>query len=503
MKVSNFRLGFATNSSSTHSIIYVPNNGAANIRDSYGDEEYFGWDDFTLKSRDAKMEYIAAQLTHSFGILGIPEYVQNSYLRTEFGVEAPRSVDHQSVWNAPFKMDGGRKSLPEEWIADLKTYIADNPDVVILGGNDNSDGHPLLESLGVRSEYEDDDEDDDAEVNPSEPQAFRINLGRDDYFDRARREAPGLWTFFHSGRGTKITVDLDLNRTERPRSLTPELADIKITDYCPFGCAFCYQGSTKRGKHADMYGTWGLTSLISAMADRGVFEIAYGGGEPTMHPQFLDILKTTHHAGIKPSFTTKNLAWFNKTKEVQEALEVVGGIAFSVENVAEIEAYGRVAARYGGNKYQHPNRFTVHIVMGLQDMETFADMLRACKRQSLHVTLLGYKTTGRGSEVAPLSYDGWVNVLCDLIEKDECPSVSVDTALAGTHGDEIRNAGFPSYLFYSREGQHSVYIDAVAKKMAASSYSPETDMMPLPDQRGDYLDVLWVQIGNHNLLSPL
>jgi hypothetical protein len=171
--------------------------------------------------------------------------------------------------------------------------------------------------------------------------------------------------------------------------------------------------------------------------------------------------------------------------------------------VAEIEAYGRVAARYGGNKYQHPNRFTVHIVMGLQDMETFADMLRACKRQSLHVTLLGYKTTGRGSEVAPLSYDGWVNVLCDLIEKDECPSVSVDTALAGTHGDEIRNAGFPSYLFYSREGQHSVYIDAVAKKMAASSYSPETDMMPLPDQRGDYLDVLWVQIGNHNLLSPL
>ena len=501
MRVHNLRIGFATNSSSTHSIIYVPTGKLAGISEDLDyTDEYFGWDNFTLTSREAKMEYVVSQLSNAFHNLNIPEYMQVAYFRDQFGPDVlPRSVDHQSVWSQPRAQRNGKKSLPEAWVEDLRTFIIDNPNMIILGGNDNSDGHPLLESFGLGG-Y---DEATDEEVTTHEG-VHSLSVSQGFGYSYSRREAPGLWTFFNPKTGEKITMDLDPTRTERPRSIAPELVDIKITDYCPFGCTFCYQGSTQAGKHAS-YSSWGsdkpnLYSILTGCAEKGVFEIAYGGGEPTLHPEFLDILRTTANLGMVPSFTTKNLAWFRQDEVVREALEYVGGIAFSVDNAAQIEAYGRISAKYGGNQPSSPNRFTIHIVMGLQSLDTLKDMLITAHKHRLHVTLLGYKTTGRGNEVTPESYDGWAALVTDLIEERKSPSISVDTALAATHANELAAQDFPSWLYYTSEGQHSAYIDAVAGTVGMSSYAPKETMIPLEPRN---FDVLWNQILEVAEESPL
>lgn len=453
MKIYNFRMGFATNSSSSHSIIYIP-PGQALPSDRDEDDEYFGWDNFTLTSEASKREYIAAQLGEALSQLKIPDYIAQTYLRTRLNVDEVRSVDHQSVWCFP----KDREELPEQWIEDLEEYIVRNPNVVILGGNDNDASHPL--SGTHESPYD---------------------LSSLYGFDKARRDEPGLWTFYSTKTGTKMTIDLDMNRSSRPRSGTPELVDIKITDYCPYGCAFCYQGSTTEGLHAPVYsqdyGSHNQTmyNIISQCREAGVFEIAYGGGEPTLHPKFVEILRLTSQSGITPSFTTKNLGFFRDKEKVTEVLQYVGGIAYSVENVPQIEAWGRVAAKYGGNSNGKVNRFTVHIVMGLQTLEELETMLRAVAKYKLHVTLLGYKTTGRGNDVVPHSYDGWTGVMQKLQRENACPSISIDTALALSHGSEIEAAGVPSYLFYRIEGRHSAYIDAVAGTAAPSSYARKED----------------------------
>ena len=54
MNISNIRLGFATNSSSTHSIIILPGQ----VDDMVWEGE-FGWQNFTLASSGAKMLYLA------------------------------------------------------------------------------------------------------------------------------------------------------------------------------------------------------------------------------------------------------------------------------------------------------------------------------------------------------------------------------------------------------------------------------------------------------------
>ena len=66
MKIGNIRMGLATNSSSSHSIIRVPDR--SEIRDNLCGEDFsddcFGFyrDDFVLSSDMAKKAYIASQL---------------------------------------------------------------------------------------------------------------------------------------------------------------------------------------------------------------------------------------------------------------------------------------------------------------------------------------------------------------------------------------------------------------------------------------------------------
>jgi len=63
MKVHNVRLGFATNSSSSHSIIFAPE--MKDVRDDYDVEEGFGWNYFTLASKEAKDDYTTAMLVQN------------------------------------------------------------------------------------------------------------------------------------------------------------------------------------------------------------------------------------------------------------------------------------------------------------------------------------------------------------------------------------------------------------------------------------------------------
>ena len=65
---------------------------------------------------------------------------------------------------------------------------------------------------------------------------------------------------------------------EGANPLFPESIDLKITDYCDAGCAWCHEGSTRRGKHADL-------NLAFLSTLRAGTEIAIGGGNPLDHPR--------------------------------------------------------------------------------------------------------------------------------------------------------------------------------------------------------------------------
>lgn len=444
MKIHNVRLGFATNSSSTHSIVVLPRERREGITDSEdaisGD---FGWNYFTAASYKTKRLYLATLLKQE--LAGMHPDILAAVTKSWLGVNVPEGgayIDHQSVISLP----SGDGLKP--FFAELRDLVL-RDDVVVLGGNDN-DGreHPAGEG-GTAV----------ARMAPLDSTPGSM---------RARKDGD-VWSFFDVRDGTKVRFCLDKDAPKVTKASAPELVDLKITDKCPFNCAFCYQGSTATAKHG---ATYEIFRVIDMLRKWGTFEIAVGGGEPTLHPEFPRIIQHIVDAGMVPNFTTKNLAWLREPV-AREILSKVGGVAFSVEKDDEIgDIVSMVNTLRGGeDAYYWLNKINIQCVMGVIDSYAMYRIYEETSRLNVRLTLLGYKQDGRGSSVKPVSTEGWVKELSAL--RDNSPhsrGVSIDTALAKKHEAELKAAGFDDILFETEEGKFSAYIDAVDGFMAASSF---------------------------------
>jgi radical SAM protein with 4Fe4S-binding SPASM domain len=92
---------------------------------------------------------------------------------------------------------------------------------------------------------------------------------------------------------------LDLGPTARPRSIEvvgsdelwfPERALIELTNRCNLRCQYCYASCGPQNSH-DLR-TDNLEWLFSLMRTGGVRAVELSGGEPTIHPDFQEILES-------------------------------------------------------------------------------------------------------------------------------------------------------------------------------------------------------------------
>ena len=270
-------------------------------------------------------------------------------------------------------------------------------------------------------------------------------------------------TYFNPRNGDKLRFVVG----RYTKAKRPELVDMKITDYCAFGCSFCYQGSTTLGKHATLSN---ITSVIEMMRKAKVFEVAIGGGEPTDHPDLIAILTRFRTAGITPNFTTKSPGWVKRNWAQVGGL--VGAFALSCEKAKDVESAAKTLSGIPRD------RVNLHYVMGLEDEAGFVAFLRAAHHYNFRVTLLGYKTVGRGSEFTPHDYSNWVDMVRLLVAIGACPTLSIDTPLAAQYA---KSMPVPKYSFHTKEGFVSAYIDAVQMGLGPSSF----DRKPLIPLSGD------------------
>jgi MoaA/NifB/PqqE/SkfB family radical SAM enzyme len=490
MKVHNIRFGFACNSSSSHSLIFLPPErietlGGDYIVGSYADAREaridlkedeagedtfsitpgsydFGWDTFTAVSAETKRMYVGITLYDNLRRVCSPEIariVASQWCGRELESQADRFdtpngyIDHQSMAILPRSWD--EKGLDVEFAQRYVQHMM-RSDLVILGGNDNStddsNSHPMESDPDAKS----------AELNiPYDGDNEGMVCRYDQQFD--------YWTIYDRGTGHKTRVSFDkMGDFKVERASAPELVDFKITDYCPYNCAFCYQGSTVAGKHVksdEMY-RW-----VSLLKDMRVFEVAIGGGEPTLHPEFINILRLFRSNGIVPNFTTKNMAWLRDPKKWVPVMEQCGAFAYSVDSEDEVVELATLL-ELNGIKTMDPNGarvVTLQYVMGSTNEYKFEKILEAAKKHNLRITLLGYKTTGRGAHFKPQPYTSWVKIVRKVYGKGYV-AVNIDTALASEFEKELKKKGVPSWLFHTTEGSFSMYVDAVEHRIAPSSY---------------------------------
>lgn len=502
--IHSIRYGHATNSSSTHSLVWLPT--------PQGDDDVsnreFGWSYWTAGSREAKRDYCwicleewvqngpmaqSANL-HSLGdLLGLKYdadqtkqiselYSQQVKLTTSLIAgyspsEEGGYVDHQSRLSFPLNRNGWVSPSFYRWFIE---QTADDDHVVFLGGNDNDD---QSHGLGMNGE-----------AVYADQGIVRESTGmfvRDDV---------SYWTLWSKGSGDLIRVGKVKGGEAPKKGVVPDSIDVKITDQCNFKspgnngqtCTFCYQGSTPQGKHADFSH---LRSILTGLEKLGVIEIALGGGEPTEHPHFAQILKEAGEKGMTVNVTTRNLdGLFGNL--LPTFLDHVNGIGLSIDSADDVRGiHARYALLSQDHRFNLRNKIQFHVVLGTMPSEAFWEIMEAVATSigwdyasPFAITLLGYKAVGRGATVAhgkpPFPYDGkalvadmaaWrkAEVLTELVPsyRRTRVSIGVDAALLAEVGAEAFTAvGIDPKTLVGREGAFSCYVDAVALKAAPSSY---------------------------------
>lgn len=162
---------------------------------------------------------------------------------------------------------------------------------------------------------------------------------------KLRKDEQGFITTFNPENGFSIRTDIvdkDGNKTEPFMATGPELLDICITKYCPGPlvdgvhkpCSYCYMNSVATDEHKSMYLNVDEFRYILEQNKGDVFQVALGGGEPTTHPNFIEILRICKEEyDVIPNYTTNGI---NLTAEILEATKkYCGAVAVSLHDVKQ------------------------------------------------------------------------------------------------------------------------------------------------------------------------
>jgi len=235
----------------------------------------------------------------------------------------------------------------------------------------------------------------------------------------------------------------------------PEQMDLKVTDWCDAGCAWCHEKSTRRGRHGDVDAMLALLSPLPA----GV-EIAIGGGDPLSHPEFDRLVTGLRDMGLIPNVTV-NGRHLDRHRPQLERL-ISAGAVFGVG----VSVFGRVPDW----DYEH---MVVHMIAGVDDPALLDDL------PSRKVLVLGYKDHGRGigfrgrhDERVTANIARWYRELLWLAREHH---LSFDTlAISQLRPERLfRSPELYARRFMGAEGQFSMYVDGVMREYAVSSYSAE------------------------------
>lgn len=113
------------------------------------------------------------------------------------------------------------------------------------------------------------------------------------------RICPNGVHLFDRHSGLNLLLD-EFRPKEAIWSTSPRQVSIALTNVCDLQCAYCYAPKHKASLHPDQVLGW-----LQELDTEGCLGIGFGGGEPTLHPDFVDICKrTAGETQLAVTFTT-------------------------------------------------------------------------------------------------------------------------------------------------------------------------------------------------------
>lgn len=416
----NFRKGPATNSSSTHSVIYKKEEDMLNDLNIFEENFYDRYTNTIAASKEAKIKYIAANIHYNKELFEVMCKIYPQMKEYIPLIEEQESTGDDLL----FGMYSRGELYTDNPMLSINylSYIIDNNDIVIVGGSDEMDF-----------------------IYDTTDNHKNIDLVGKNYIKN------GNYYVGYDYCGNRVRVSLHRDKLIPEY---PELIDLKITNRCRNSCNFCYTNSTSDGEHADLYF---IESILSGLPRT---EFAIGGGNILLYPYLKDLFKFLKKQGhiINTTLHSFDARTLITNPELHQLFKTyVNGIGISVQSKYDIERIVGINQMY--------SNIVIHIIPELLGVDKTVQLIEECHKTGLYsILFLGYKQLGRAS-----------NTTCKTFTNEELNKIclhyfSVDTLFANRYYNYLKNNYDVDKTICLQEGEFSMYIDAVDKKAYKSSY---------------------------------
>ena len=236
-----------------------------------------------------------------------------------------------------------------------------------------------------------------------------------------------------------------------------ESIDMKITDYCDMGCKFCYENSTKHGKHADIN-----NKILDTIPQ--YTEIAIGGGNPLSHPKLEELLEKLKERKCFANITVNQVHFISEKDKIRKLIDkkLLYGIGVSIANPDN-----EIAKSIN----EFPSS-VAHVIAGITSVNFLKKMSDVGIKRIL---MLGYKTTGRGKDCYSLhgnaiqnnidEIKGNIKGVLDMFDIVSFDNLAIEQLkIRDFLGEEAWNR-----FYMGDDGDYTMYIDLVDNKYAKNS----------------------------------
>jgi MoaA/NifB/PqqE/SkfB family radical SAM enzyme len=213
--------------------------------------------------------------------------------------------------------------------------------------------------------------------------------------------------YFFGGKTIRQRINYDLPITAPKYA---EIEDVAINNKCYANCSYCYTSALKTGTNFENIvekanDVWG-----SIPENDRPFQIAIGGaGESTIHPNWIEFVKTVNSLGITPNYTTNGMHLSNDVLRATE--EYCGGVAVSYHPHIK-SVYNEAIDKLSDIK----TMLNTHIIIGdLQSLNDAKEIYEEYKDKIKYFVMLPYQAVGRAKQLETeyvwLEMFKWINTL--------------------------------------------------------------------------------------------
>ena len=272
-----------------------------------------------------------------------------------------------------------------------------------------------------------------------------------------------ITSIFDNGTKIRFTKDDEFNFD------FAENIDVKICDYCDANCAYCHEGSSKKGSFGDILNEKFFDTLHSYQ------EIAIGGGDATSHPDLIPFLKKLKEMKVIVNMTVNQIHFEKKQDLISYLVDnnLIYGIGISLANPTN--DFIELVRKY--------SNAVIHVINGIVTRNQIEKLLN----NNLKLLILGYKDLRRGHDYKNTCFDTikenqkW---LYNNIERlrDYFNVISFDNlAIEQLNVKRFVTNSEWNYLYMGDEGTSTFYIDTVLRQFAESSTAKANDRYSLKD----------------------